>query len=222
MPHPYLPEWWPRSEQTVDLCRPPYDTKTTQRCDFQKTSNSTPYQTRYGAKPFKSPVHGIVPLASPKTKTHLPKLLLEQISFLHKYDARTTPSEPIRGKRHGAFVWTEIKTESRPAVPQGTRLFPSPTGSRSLDRPQAERGNSVERNMTSSSSQQMFNSQTHLSKPDPGEGAKTFPSAAQTYPSAAQTYPSADQTGQKNRTNQANSLHSVEPKTSVQPSEISM
>ncbi|CAJ0937487.1 unnamed protein product [Ranitomeya imitator] len=63
----------------------------------------------------------------------LPKLLLEEISFLHQYDSRLTPNEPIRGKRHGGFVWREIKTESGSAVPQGTGLFLNATGSHALN-----------------------------------------------------------------------------------------
>lgn len=39
-----------------------------------------------------------VPLASPDTSAELQKNFIEHISFLHQYDARKTPNEPIRGK----------------------------------------------------------------------------------------------------------------------------
>lgn len=39
-----------------------------------------------------------VPLASPDASAELQKNFIEHISFLHQYDARKTPNEPIRGK----------------------------------------------------------------------------------------------------------------------------
>lgn len=43
-------------------------------------------------------VHFIAPLASPRGRNRLPKLFQEGISFIHQYDSRLTPNEPIRGK----------------------------------------------------------------------------------------------------------------------------
>ncbi|KAE8600778.1 hypothetical protein XENTR_v10013406 [Xenopus tropicalis] len=176
-------EWWPRDEEHVAPHKPSYDMMTTQRSDFLKFSYSSNPQTRYSAKPCKSPVCGIVPFAPPRSRTRLPRLLQEQISFIHNYNARSVTNEPIRGKRHGAFVWTEIKTESGPAVPKGTNLFLNTTGSHSLDQAETEKGNSGESSVTSPrrcshGSQQMFGSEIHLSKTDLGEGAKSNPSAA--------------------------------------------
>uniref|UniRef100_A0A8C5M8Q4 Ciliary microtubule inner protein 6 n=1 Tax=Leptobrachium leishanense TaxID=445787 RepID=A0A8C5M8Q4_9ANUR len=164
-------EWWPTdAEKASSLSQPPYDKATTQRIDFIPMTHSSP-PTRHGCNPHKSPQHGIVPLAYPKSSTKLPKILLEQMSFNHQYNSRATPSEPIRGKRHGALVWTEIKTEARPDVPQGTRLFPNVTGSHLIQQPETQKGNSAESSMTSPNlgmhgSQQMFNSKSHLSKTD--------------------------------------------------------
>lgn len=125
-------EWWPSLKENEYLHKPSYDLKTTQRSDFNRMSYSSA-QTRHGCNPHKSPLCGIVPLATPRGRNRLPKLLQEEISFLHQYDSRLTPNEPIRGKRHGGFVWKEIKTESASAVPQGTRLFPNATGSHALN-----------------------------------------------------------------------------------------
>ncbi|XP_073410022.1 ciliary microtubule inner protein 6 [Dendrobates tinctorius] len=125
-------EWWPSHEENVNLHKPPYDLMTTQRSDFRRFTSSSP-QTRHGCNPHKCPLRGIVPLASPRGTNRLPKLLLEETSFLHQYDSRLTPNEPIRGKRHGGFVWREIKTESGSAVPQGTGLFLNATGSHALN-----------------------------------------------------------------------------------------
>ncbi|KAG9484284.1 hypothetical protein GDO78_009936 [Eleutherodactylus coqui] len=109
-------EWWPSHEEIVHLYKPSYDLMTSQRSDFSHKTYSSP-QTRHGSNPHRSPLRGIVPVATPRGRNRLPKLLQEEISFLHQYDSRLTPNEPIRGKRHGAFVWREIKTESGSAVP---------------------------------------------------------------------------------------------------------
>ncbi|XP_069811118.1 uncharacterized protein C2orf73 homolog isoform X2 [Dendropsophus ebraccatus] len=90
-------EWWPKYEENINLHRPSYDRMTTQRSDFSPLTYSSP-QTRHGCNPHKSPLRGIVPLASPRGRNRLPKLLQEEISFLHQYDSRLTPNEPIRGK----------------------------------------------------------------------------------------------------------------------------
>ncbi|XP_029449302.1 uncharacterized protein C2orf73 homolog isoform X2 [Rhinatrema bivittatum] len=122
----------------------------------------------------------LAPLAVPKTKSTLPKILQEQISFQHQYDSRTSPNEPIRGKRHGAFVWTEIKPVSGPMAPKGIKVFLSAVGSRPPEQPKNEKGSLVEGCVTSpnlclQNSQQMFDSESHLSKTDLGEAAKIYP-----------------------------------------------
>ena len=40
----------------------------------------------------------LVPLASLDTSAECQKNFIERISFIHQYDARKTPNEPIRGK----------------------------------------------------------------------------------------------------------------------------
>ncbi|XP_053565318.1 uncharacterized protein C2orf73 homolog [Bombina bombina] len=173
-------DWWPNNEENLSLHKPSYDRTTTQRNDYRKLVYTCSPQTRHGCNPHKFPLRGIAPLASPRTKIRLPKLLQEEISYVHKYDSRSTPNEPIRGKRHGAFVWKEIKTANGPVVPQGTKLFLNATGSHSLEKSQTGKGSSVESRMTSPSlrmhsSQQMFNSEARLSKTDVREAAKTYP-----------------------------------------------
>ncbi|KAM9316820.1 ciliary microtubule inner protein 6 [Gastrophryne carolinensis] len=173
-------EWWPTNEESVTPHKPSYDRTTIQRSDYGRLSFSS-HQTRHGCNPHKTPLSGIVPLASPRGRHRLPKLFQEEISFFHQYDSRLTPSEPIRGKRHGGFVWKEIKTESDSGVPQGTKLFLNAKGSHTLQQAQTERGNSVESCMTSPSacefaSQQMLHSKAHLSKTELWEASKPNPS----------------------------------------------
>nr|XP_009667385.1 PREDICTED: uncharacterized protein C2orf73 homolog [Struthio camelus australis] len=62
------------------------------------------------ALPNNSLCHGS--LATPRTPKSLPKILQEQTSFSHQCNDRESPNGPIRGKRHGAFVCTEIKPAS--------------------------------------------------------------------------------------------------------------
>lgn len=40
----------------------------------------------------------LVPLASPNASAELQKNFIERISFVHHYDSRKTPSEPMRCK----------------------------------------------------------------------------------------------------------------------------
>lgn len=40
----------------------------------------------------------LVPLVSPDASAELQRNFRECISFIHQYDARKTPNEPIRGK----------------------------------------------------------------------------------------------------------------------------
>ncbi|KAM6298324.1 LOW QUALITY PROTEIN: ciliary microtubule inner protein 6 [Aegotheles albertisi] len=117
---------------------------------------------------------------------HLPALrasrglpeIQEQTSFSHWYNARDSANEPIRGKRHGAFVCAEIKPASA-IVPKGTEIFLSARGSCSLERPKTEKGNSVKSRMTSPSlflqNSETVGSANHLSKPDVREIAKAYP-----------------------------------------------
>ncbi|EMP23882.1 Putative protein C2orf73 like protein [Chelonia mydas] len=97
--------WWPSGEPCVYHYSPPYDRQSTQRNDFQKPTCTLSSPTKYSSK--LQPSCGIVPLAIPRTSTSLPAILQERTSFIHQYNARKSPNEPIRGKtpyhgKHGA------------------------------------------------------------------------------------------------------------------------
>ena len=47
---------------------------------------------------FTNLIFFLVPLACPDASAELQKNFIECISFIHQYDARKTPNEPIRGK----------------------------------------------------------------------------------------------------------------------------
>ncbi|KAI5948387.1 hypothetical protein MM560_G36n23 [Manis javanica] len=111
-------DWWSHGKDLEHPFQPPYDTKSTQRSDFKKSTCPLVLPIKHSK--WQKPSCGIVPLASPDASAELQKNFIECISFIHKYDARKTPNEPILGKRHGAFVHTEIKPGSRPTIPKGT------------------------------------------------------------------------------------------------------
>ncbi|XP_030050446.1 ciliary microtubule inner protein 6 [Microcaecilia unicolor] len=190
--------WWKNKVPSPTLYFPPYDMQSTQRRDFQESACIMSPISRHSMNPNKFPVHGIVPLAVPKTKSTVPKIIQEQMSFQHQLDCRKSPAEPIRGKRHGAFVWTEIKPVSEPIVPKGIKAFQSATGSHPPEQPKTGKGNSVKSKMTSpnlcfQNSQQMCDFKSHLSKTDLREAAKAYPRI----PASEQNSSSTSQTAEE-------------------------
>ncbi|XP_077190346.1 ciliary microtubule inner protein 6 isoform X2 [Paroedura picta] len=170
--------WWPRSEPLASRPKPPYDKQSTQRNDFQDPSCKLSWPIRYSN--VRLPSHGIVPLASPRMPTRLPRIFQEEISFKHHYNARVTPCIPYQGKKQGAFVWREIKPARGIQVPEGTAALTSPQGSDPLEQPQVEKGNC----MTSPclclpDSQETPDSDPGLSKTDISVEAKADLSASE-------------------------------------------
>ncbi|XP_069464334.1 uncharacterized protein C2orf73 homolog [Ambystoma mexicanum] len=171
--------WWTSELPSINLHKPQYDLNTTQRNDFQRLSGSLSADSHH-YKPSRVPASGIVPFASPRTASRLPKLLQEQLSFQHNYDTRRYMKEAPRGKRHGAFIWTEIKPERGAAGPRGGKAFLSASGSCSRQQPKAGKEGLAESSMTSptdclQNSQQMSDAEARLSKTDLGEAAKAYP-----------------------------------------------
>ncbi|XP_016077665.1 PREDICTED: uncharacterized protein C2orf73 homolog [Miniopterus natalensis] len=172
-------DWLSHGEEPEHHFQPPYDTKSTQRSDFQKPTCPLVFPVKHSK--LQKPSCGIVPLACPDAPTELQKNFKERISFIHQYDARKTPNEPIRGKRHGAFVQTEIKPGSRPRVPKGTEVLLNAPGSCSSEQSKkTEKGNSAESKMISlglcrQNSQELLETKAHLSETDVREAAKACP-----------------------------------------------
>uniref|UniRef100_A0A0D9RN09 Uncharacterized protein n=1 Tax=Chlorocebus sabaeus TaxID=60711 RepID=A0A0D9RN09_CHLSB len=133
--------------------------------------------------PWRERKISIIPLAFPGASAELQNNFIEYISFIHQYDARKTPNEPLRGKRHGAFVHREIKPGSRPIVPKGTEVVLNAPGSRSSEQSEkTEKGSSAESRMISpglcqQNSQELLETKTHLSERDVRQAAKACPSS---------------------------------------------
>eukprot|EP00062_Callorhinchus_milii_P008008 gi/632950398/ref/XP_007890694.1/ PREDICTED: uncharacterized protein C2orf73 homolog [Callorhinchus milii] len=128
------------------------------------------------------PPNGLLPCfpqVNPEEPQSMPNIFRERISFIHQYDARTWPNEPIRGRRHGAFVQTEINPRHGKIAPRGETAFLITGGSHTLKQLKAERGNLGESKLASPkpsslNSQQMLSPGICLSKPDLEEVAKAY------------------------------------------------
>ncbi|XP_040589155.1 uncharacterized protein C2orf73 homolog [Mesocricetus auratus] len=141
-------KWWLHSEAPVSVSQPSYDTKSTQRSDFQKPACPLVLPVKYSR--LQKPTCGIVPLTCLSSSGEHEDNFVEYISFIHQYDARKTPNEPIRGKRHGTFVQRAIKPPTVPIIPKEPEVLPNTLGSHSSEQPQrTEDGNSSRDNMPS-------------------------------------------------------------------------
>ncbi|XP_054584188.1 uncharacterized protein C2orf73 homolog [Eptesicus fuscus] len=174
-------DWWSHGKEPEHHFQPPYDTKSTQRSDFQKPVCPLVLPVKHSK--LQKPSCGIVPLASPDASAELQKNFIERISFIHQYDSRKTPNEPMRGKRHGVFMQIEIKPGSRPRAPRGTEAVLNAPGSCSSEQPKKpEKGNSAESKMTSpglgqQKSSELLETKTPLSETDVREAAKACPTS---------------------------------------------
>ncbi|XP_042837325.1 uncharacterized protein C2orf73 homolog [Panthera tigris] len=185
-------DWWSHSKGMEHPFQPPYDTKSTQRSDFQKPTCPLVLPVKHSK--LQKPSCGIVPLASPEASAELQKNFIEHISYLHQYDSRKSPNEPIPGKRHGAFVQTEIKPGSRPIVPTGTEVLRNAPGSCSSEQSKkTEKGNSAESKMISpglcrQNSPELLETETHLSETDVRGAAKACPRSPERREKPADTF----------------------------------
>ncbi|XP_054431366.1 uncharacterized protein C2orf73 homolog [Pteronotus mesoamericanus] len=171
--------WWSYDKGLEHHFQPPFDTKSTQRSDFQKPTCPLVLPVKHSK--LQKPSCGIVPLACPDASAEVQKNFIERISFIHQYDARKTPNEPIRGKRHGAFIQAEVKLGSGPRVPKGTEVLLNAPGSCASEQSEkTEKGNSTESKMISpglcrQNSQELIETETHLSETDVRVAAKACP-----------------------------------------------
>ncbi|XP_005391087.1 PREDICTED: uncharacterized protein C2orf73 homolog [Chinchilla lanigera] len=141
-------DWWSHGKAAECTFQPLYDTQSTQRSDFRRPTCPLVLPVKHSR--LQKPSCGIVPLACPDASTELQNNFIEYISFIHQYDARNSPNEPIQGKRHGAFVQREIKPGSRPRVPTGTEVLLNAPGSCSSEQSKkTETGNSAGSRMIS-------------------------------------------------------------------------
>lgn len=117
-------KWWkwqsPNGETApARKTLPKYSYNSSNRDEYRKPVDPKQGQTRHGNNPNSHTSSGIVPITGlPSEKG--PRLLLEHISYDHQYNSRTNPSQPIRGKKHGSFVWDCFHPVSPPKLTTGT------------------------------------------------------------------------------------------------------
>merc|ERR550532_1844050 len=58
--------------------------------------------------PNQEPARGAIPVNFLRKPDGKQKFWKEGISYEHQYNSRLDPQYPVRGKRHGSFVWDEI------------------------------------------------------------------------------------------------------------------
>jgi hypothetical protein len=113
-------KWTPSRDSTSGGAaarpKPKYSYHSSNRDDYRKPEKPQAGQTRHGSNPASGNLsHGIVPVTS-LASAKGPRLLVEHISYDHQYNSRTNPSQPIRGKKHGSFVWDCLHPVSPPKL----------------------------------------------------------------------------------------------------------
>lgn len=104
------PSWWPEElpEKTTKV--PQRSLDSTARSDYRAPPVSHDKSARYSsnlAMQSTSTTTGIVPRGVPKTGSKMTKVK-EKISYEHQFNSRLDPSQPIRGRRHGSFIWKVV------------------------------------------------------------------------------------------------------------------
>ncbi|XP_031551373.1 uncharacterized protein C2orf73-like [Actinia tenebrosa] len=103
--------WWPDETVQTPVKKPLYSLSSTSRADY-KNFHSCSSQTGYSRHenlgsnaPRSKGAVGIVPGYRTSENSHP---ILEKISYEHQFNSRLDPSHPVRGKRHGCFVWKVV------------------------------------------------------------------------------------------------------------------
>lgn len=106
-------QWWPSRANEGDLHKSDYTRDTIYRNDFMYTKKLAPQpSSRHSANPNTTPVTGIAPVNFLHEKDGQQRFYKEGLSYEHQYNSRADPNYPIRGKRHGAFVWDKMKPDA--------------------------------------------------------------------------------------------------------------
>ena len=110
------PSWWPEElpEKSTRIPQKSFDS--TARSDYRPPPFSPGKITRYNSnlalQVVPAGASGILPQAAYKTGHTTPKVV-EKISYEHQFNSRLDPSHPIRGRRHGSFIWKVVSDFGR-------------------------------------------------------------------------------------------------------------
>lgn len=112
---PTFPTWWPNEIPEKPAKIPKHSFDSTSRTDYrpppllndrvmQYSSNLAMQVTPLGILPQGHQHTSISSQASQSSGADAPKVV-EKISYEHQFNSRLDPSHPIRGRRHGSFIW---------------------------------------------------------------------------------------------------------------------
>lgn len=104
-----ISSWWPNEIKEQPVIKPQYTFHSTSRADYRNFSLDSPRCASYSR-------HEVLTQKAPKPEGNIRILpgcssaqaipnVLEKISYEHQFNSRLDPSHPIRGRRHGCFVW---------------------------------------------------------------------------------------------------------------------
>ncbi|PFX25518.1 uncharacterized protein C2orf73 homolog [Stylophora pistillata] len=105
------PSWWPEElpEKSTSIPQKSFDS--TARSDYRPPplfhERVTRYSSNLALQLVPAGASGILPQAADKTGPTTPKVV-EKISYEHQFNSRLDPSQPIRGRRHGSFIWKVV------------------------------------------------------------------------------------------------------------------
>lgn len=102
-------KWWPSRPNPGELAVPPFARDTHYRNDFEYRQGDRPEGSgRHTSHIDREPALGTVPVNYLREKDGSQRFYKEGMSYEHMYNCRTDTGYPIRGKRHGAFVWSRM------------------------------------------------------------------------------------------------------------------
>lgn len=112
------PGWWPEEipDQPTKIPKRSFDS--TSRTDYHPPPFHHDRITQYSSNlATQVTPAGIIPKGANrnanKTGDKAPKVV-EKISYEHQFNSRLDPSHPIRGRRHGSFIWKVISDVGGP------------------------------------------------------------------------------------------------------------
>ena len=109
-----FPAWWPDESLTKPPKIPAHSFDSTSRTDYRPPPFPHDRITRYSSNlSMQVTPAGIIPHGAQTSSAKTPKVV-ERISYEHQFNSRLDPSHPIRGRRHGSFIWKVISDVGKP------------------------------------------------------------------------------------------------------------
>ena len=108
------PSWWPDEVPEQQTKIPEHSSDSTSRTDYPPPPIPHDRITRYSSNlAMQVTPAGIFHQEPHKSGVCTPKIV-EKISYEHQFNSRLDPSHPVRGRRHGSFIWKVISDVGRP------------------------------------------------------------------------------------------------------------